>query len=92
MTAKKGLFPNMSEGKARLISELIVGFIGLILLYSIGALWSWFFLREGTSIVGWVIYFVGGLYLLYKFIDKTIKWFKKFILLLKKGTDGTNHP
>ena len=78
----------MSEGKARLISELIVGFIGLILLYSIGALWSWFFLREGTSTVGWIIYFVGGLYLLYKFIDKTIKWFKKFILLLKKGADA----
>lgn len=78
----------MSEGKARLISELIVGFIGLILLYSIGALWSWFFLREGTSTVGWIIYFVGGLYLLYKFIDKTVKWFKKLIILFKKQADG----
>ena len=84
MTRKKGLFPNVSEEKATLISELIVGFIGLVLLYLVGALWSWFFLREGTSLLGWIIYFVGGLYLLYKTLNKTFSWFKKLFLLIKK--------
>ncbi len=82
----KGLFPNVSEEKATLISELMVGFIGLVLLYLIGALWSWYFLREGTSPLGWIIYFVGGLYLLYKTIKKTFKWFGKVFLLFKKKT------
>ena len=84
MTTKKGLFPNMSEEKARIISELIVGFIGLVLIYVIGMLWSWYFLREDTSPLGWIIYSCGGLYLLYKILDKTFKWFKKLLLLFKK--------
>jgi hypothetical protein len=84
MTVRKGLFPNLSEEKATLISELVVGFIGLLLLYLIGAFWSWFFLREGTSPLGWVIYFAGGLYLLYKTINKTFNWLKKLFLLFKR--------
>lgn len=86
MSTKKGLFPNMSEEKARIIAELIVGFIGLLLLYLIGVLWSWYFLREGTSLVGWIIYFSVGFYLLFKMLDKTFKWFKKMLLLFKKQT------
>jgi hypothetical protein len=84
MKARKGLFPNLSEGKATLIAELIVGFIGLVLLYLIGGLWSWFFLREGTLPLGWIIYFAGGLYLLHKASGKTFKWFKKLFLLFRK--------
>jgi len=84
MTTKKGLFPNMSEEKARIISELIVGFIGLVLIYVIGMLWNWYFLREDTSPLGWIIYFCGGLYLLNKMLDKTFKWIKKLLLLFKK--------
>jgi hypothetical protein len=84
MSTKKGLFPNISEEKARIIAELIVGFIGLLLFYLIGVLWSWYFLREGTSLVGWIIYLSGGFYLLFKMLDKTFKWFKKMLLLFKK--------
>jgi len=84
MTAEKGLFPNMSDEKASLISELAIRFVGLVLLYLVGMAWSWYFLREGTSTLGWIIYWVGACFLFWKVISKTVRWFKILFLLFKK--------
>jgi len=84
MTAKKGLFPNMSDEKASLISELVIDLVVLVLLYLVGMVWSWYFLREGTSTLGWIIYWIGACFLFWKSITKTVRWFKKLFLLFKK--------
>lgn len=73
----------MSDEKATIVAELIVGFIGLVIIYLIGMAWSWYFLREGTSTLGWIAYFGGGSFLFIKMINKTFDWFKKLFFLIK---------
>lgn len=81
---RKGLFPNISDRKTTLIAELIVGFIGLVAIYLIGMFWNWLFLKEDTSLFGWIIYFLGATYLFIKWIGKIVRWIKKLILLVRE--------
>lgn len=75
----------LEKDKTQQWSELIVRFMGLVILYFIGVFWNGLFMREGTGTLGWIIYFIGGGILFVYFCKLTFNCFKRFIGLLKKN-------
>lgn len=65
------------------VAEVIVHFFGLVILYFIGVWWNRLFLREGTSVFGFLVYFIGGAVLLTAFLRALWSWGKKVLGLFR---------
>ena len=74
-----------------LISEIMVSIVGLIILWIVGIFWNKLFLKEGTSIIGYVIYFIGWMYLFVTFSKNLLSLIKKIILIIKHSQNKSNY-
>lgn len=66
-----------------MLSELIISFFILVLIYIVSVIWNSLFLKEGTTTFGYLVYFIGGIYLFIISINNLFSWIKKLILFIK---------
>lgn len=67
------------------ISEIIVSIVGLIILWVVSVFWNNLFLKDGTSTIEYVVYFIGGMYLFVIFCKNLLSVIKKIVFVVKNS-------